>query len=246
MNCYTLGPGAFDLRRLPVDPPGTPYHPRIGCVRLPPTFQIWCTHGWRSSQICMGEEYLKDQPTYSAKISTGRKTKIKPGLYRRGAPAVAEATAHGLFSDKIDLAIPGGAGSALMLSGGTSTKKPWPVHMVARGRRESWQWRRVKRDDGRGWLRKMFTDSGLGDWELVGPEGKPVATWAESTESRSKDMGVFQFHGPAAQGALGDDFMALAIVSFVHILQYFIVEKTASSAGAAGGAAAGAAAGGGC
>ena len=180
---------------------------------------------------------------YSSKMGGGSKTKIKAGTYQDSVPAVGEARNKGTFSSKNIISFQGHE-SVLNGAAGMHSGAKWPIDMPVRGRSEQWEWRRRKNNASL--LKKLLSGGGFGEWDLC-PVGAPagaqgVATWTNGSGGSSAwsvdgaEMGIFQFHGQAAAGALGDQFMAIAIISIVRMINLYIIEKVASAVGDAAGA----------
>lgn len=216
------------------------YRPRTGFTNLPTRFHIWNSMEGSSSYMLLGSQHL-GAVAYSAKAGGGSKTKVKAGPYQESVPAVGEARSKGTFSSKSIIYF---EGYETVLEGGAGfhSGSKWPLGLPVRGRQEQWEWRRRKDADS-SLLKKFLGSSGFGDWELC-PGGSPpgtqaMATWTNGSGGSAAwsvdgaEMGIFQFHGQAAAGAMGDQAMAVAILSMLRMLNLFIIEKAASMAASA-------------
>ena len=231
------------------------YRPQIGFSNLPPRFHVWTVkRGMSSRYLQMGPTH-EGPVAYSAKLGGRSQTKVKAGAYQRYVPAVGEARSK-TFSSKSIISIQGYQ-TTLKESGGFNSYARWPIQMPVRGgggRSTAWEWRRRKTKYS-STFQKIFVRAGFGDWDLCQagspPEAPAAATFTggagEGSSASRKDgaeLGIFQFHGAAAAGGMGDEFMAVAIVSMARMLDLYIGEG-ASSAGAGGASGGGVAGGGG-
>ena len=201
-----------------------------------------------------GTNYLECGPrpqgevAYSAKMATD-KYKIKPGPYKQAFSTVCEFESKHFFSSKTFVKFEGFR-SMLVETEEYYPESAWPVEVEVNGRTQSFHWKKRKIE---GSLLKRIAGGAstrkFGDWEFqpVGaPPGKDVlATFSGSGKEAFEDkadLGVFEFHGPAATGQLGDIFNSTAIATLLRIVGQHYVHRVAAKATASSNAAAGAAA----
>ncbi|KAJ4267078.1 hypothetical protein NW762_003176 [Fusarium torreyae] len=210
---YQQAPQAFSTGNYGAQRPYS-YHPSVGFTRLPAKFHIWnvVTSGGTSC-LELGPQ-LKGPVAYSAKMFCSSRLKIKEGPYQSGPMPICTIESRHTFSSKSTITFDGFQSNFVETSefheGAT-----WPFEVMVNGQSQTWQWRKKKVESSSTLKRIVGSSSAsgskLGGWELVPTlgQGWPVATVEPSggtTFNEDTALGVFEFHGPAATGQLGDTF----------------------------------------
>ncbi|KAF5597954.1 hypothetical protein FPANT_3947 [Fusarium pseudoanthophilum] len=242
---YYQGPSNAGYQQ-PIYPPapgpsgfqGPPsYYPRIGFTRLPTKFHIWnvMTNGGTSC-LELGPQ-LKGPVAYSAKMFSSSRLKIKEGAYTSEKLPICTIESRHTFSSKSTIAFDGFQANFVetsMFNDGAT----WPFDVEVNGTTQRWQWRK-KKTQQTSTLRQIieaFSDSDFGSWELISvlEQGWPIATFEASGGNTFEDnaaLGVFQFHGPAAVGQLGDIFTNVSIAILLRIISQHYFSRIAALAG---------------
>uniref|UniRef100_A0A8H7N462 Uncharacterized protein n=1 Tax=Bionectria ochroleuca TaxID=29856 RepID=A0A8H7N462_BIOOC len=186
--------------------------PQVGFQNLAPTFHMWSRVKpiTGSATIELGNQPLA-HPSYTAKLGTsGGRTTVRDTNFGQ---VVADGTEKNPMRSKCTLSV-NGFDSELQRSG-TSHYFSAPV----RGTIDTFEWRKGRM--GR-------------DWTLVSSgsplEAPPLATWHCKSDyvKRNTELGVFEFHGPALSGEMGETFLALAIMALVRIYHKSYESKVAA------------------
>ncbi|KAF4429953.1 hypothetical protein FACUT_8993 [Fusarium acutatum] len=228
---YPPAPGPSSLQR----PPS--YYPRVGFTRLPVKFHLWnvMTSGGTSC-LELGPQ-LKGPVAYSAKMFSSSRLKIKEGPYASENLPYCTIESRHTFSSKSTITFDGFqvnlVETSLFNDGAT-----WPFDVDVNGTPQRWQWRKKKAQQIPT-LRQIvgaFSESNLGSWELVPilGQGWPIATFEASggnTFENNAALGVFEFHGPAAVGHLGDILANVSIAILLRIISQHYISRIAAMAG---------------
>ncbi|KAF9777088.1 hypothetical protein IL306_004635 [Fusarium sp. DS 682] len=212
------------------------YYPRVGFTRLPAKFHIWnvMTSGGTSC-LELGPQ-LRGPVAYSAKMFSSSRLKIKEGPYESANLPICTIESRHTFSSKSTIIFDGFQANFVetsMFSDGVT----WPFDVEVNGISQRWQWRKKKSPDT-STLKQIvnaFSESDLGGWELVPVSGQvwPMASFEPSGGNTFKDntaLGVFEFHGPAAVGQLGDIFANVSIAILLRIMSQHYISKIAALA----------------
>ncbi|RKL08334.1 hypothetical protein BFJ68_g9470 [Fusarium oxysporum] len=228
---YPPAPGPSGLQ----GPPS--YYPRVGFTRLSAKFHIWnvMTSGGTSC-LQLGAQ-LKGTVAYSAKMFSSSRLKIKEGPYASENLPICTIESRHTFSSKSTITFDGFQANFVetsMFNDGAT----WPFDVEVNGTSQRWQWRKKKAQQT-STLRqivKAFSESDFGSWELVPVlgQGWPIATFEASGGNAFEDnaaLGVFEFHGPAAVGQLGDIFANVSIAILLRIISQHYISRIAALAG---------------
>lgn len=228
---YPPAPGPSGLQ----GPPS--YYPRVGFTRLSSKFHIWnvMTSGGTSC-LQLGPQ-LKGTVAYSAKMFSSSRLKIKEGPYASENLPICTIESRHSFSSKSTITFDGFQANFVetsMFNDGAT----WPFDVEVNGTSQRWQWRKKKAQQT-STLRqivKAFSESDFGSWELVPVlgQGWPIATFEASGGNTFEDnaaLGVFEFHGPAAVGQLGDIFANVSIAILLRIISQHYISRIAALAG---------------
>ncbi|CZR35754.1 uncharacterized protein FPRO_00123 [Fusarium proliferatum ET1] len=213
------------------------YYPRVGFTRLPVKFHIWnvMTSGGTSC-LELGPQ-LKGPVAYSAKMFSSSRLKIKEGSYASENLPICTIESRHTFSSKSTITFDGFSANFVetsMFNDGAT----WPFDVDVNGTSQRWQWRKKKAQQA-STLRQIveaFSESDFGSWELVSVlgQGWPIATFHASGGNTFEDnaaLGVFEFHGPAAIGQLGDIFANVSIAILLRIISQHYISRIAALAG---------------
>ncbi|EXK46414.1 hypothetical protein FOMG_00136 [Fusarium oxysporum f. sp. melonis 26406] len=228
---YPPAPGPSGLQ----GPPS--YYPRVGFTRLSSKFHIWnvMTSGGTSC-LQLGPQ-LNGTVAYSAKMFSSSRLKIKEGPYASENLPICTIESRHTFSSKSTITFDGIQANFVetsMFNDGAT----WPFDVEVNGTSQRWQWRKKKAQQT-STLRqiiKAFSESDFGSWELVPVlgQGWPIATFEASGGNTFEDnaaLGVFEFHGPAAVGQLGDIFANVSIAILLRIISQHYISRIAALAG---------------
>ncbi|KAF5975616.1 hypothetical protein FCOIX_7657 [Fusarium coicis] len=213
------------------------YYPRIGFTRLPAKFHIWnvMTNGGTSC-VELGPQ-LKVSVAYSAKMFSSSRLKIKEGPYASENLPICTIESRHTFSSKSIITFNGFQANFVetsMFNDGAT----WPFDVEVNGTSQRWQWRK-KITQQTSTLRQIieaFSDSEFGSWELVPDlgQGWPIATFEASGGNTFEDnaaLGVFEFHGPAAVGNLGEILTNVSIAILLRMISKHYFSRIAALAG---------------
>ncbi|KAI1018468.1 hypothetical protein LB503_005547 [Fusarium chuoi] len=213
------------------------YYPRVGFTRLPAKFHIWnvMTSGGTSC-LELGPQ-LKGPVAYSAKMFSSSRLKIKEGPYTSENLPICTIESRHIFSSKSTITFDGFQANFVetsMFNDGAT----WPFDVEVNGSSQGWQWRR-KKTQKQSTMRQIvetFSESDFGSWELVPVlgQGWPIATFEAAGGNTFEDnaaLGVFEFHGPAAIGQLGDIFINVSIAILLRIISQHYISRIAALAG---------------
>ncbi|VUC35390.1 unnamed protein product [Clonostachys rosea] len=187
-----------------------PAQPQVAFQNLAPTFHMWSRVKpiTGSATIELGNRPLA-QPSYTAKLGTSSgRTTVRDTSYGQ---VVADGSEKNPMRSKCTLSV-NGFDSELQRSGASHYFSA-PV----RGTIDTFEWRK-----------------GRDLWTLVSAgsplEAPPLATWHCKSDyvKRNTELGVFEFHGPALSGEMGETFLALAIMALVRIYHKSYESKVAA------------------
>ncbi|QGI75145.1 hypothetical protein CEK25_000051 [Fusarium fujikuroi] len=228
---YPPQPGSSGIQ----GPPN--YYTRVGFTRLPAKFHIWnVVTSSGASCLELGPQ-LKGPLAYSAKMFSSNRLKIKEGPYASENLPICTIESRHMFSSKSTITFDGFQANFVETSvfndGAT-----WPFDVEVNGSSQGWQWRRKKtqKQSTVGQIVEAFSDSDFGSWELVPGLGQswPMATFEATGGNTFEDnaaLGVFEFHGPAAIGQLGDIFVNVSIAILLRIISQHYISRIAALAG---------------
>ncbi|EWY80733.1 hypothetical protein FOYG_16661 [Fusarium oxysporum NRRL 32931] len=228
---YPPAPGPSGLQ----GPPS--YYPRVGFTRLPAKFHIWNVMTSGGTSCLELGPHLKGPVAYSAKMFSSSRLKIKEGPYASANLPICTIESRHTFSSKSAITFDGFQANFVetsMFNDGAT----WPFDVEVNGTSQRWQWRKKKAQQT-STLRqivKAFSESDFGSWELVPVlgQGWPIATFEASGGNTFEDnaaLGVFEFHGPAAVGQLGDIFANVSIAILLRIISQHYISRIAALAG---------------
>ncbi|KAF5649986.1 hypothetical protein F52700_425 [Fusarium sp. NRRL 52700] len=228
---YPPAPGPSGLQ----GPPS--YYPRVGFTRLPFKFQIWNVITSSGASCLELGPQLSGPVAYSAKMFSSSRLKIKEGPYTSENLPICTIESRHTFSSKSTITFDGFQANFVetsMFNDGAT----WPFDVDVNGTSQRWQWRK-KKTQQTSTLRQIveaFSDSDFGSWELVPVfvQGWPLATFDASggnTFEENAALGVFEFHGPAAIGQLGDIFTNVSIAILLRIISQHYFSRIAALAG---------------
>ncbi|KAH7182104.1 hypothetical protein DER46DRAFT_587843 [Fusarium sp. MPI-SDFR-AT-0072] len=213
------------------------YYPRVGFIRLPAKFHIWnvMTSGGTSC-LELGPQ-LKGPVAYSAKMFSSSRLKVKEGPYASANLPICTIESRHTFSSKSTITFDGFQANFVETST-FNDGATWPFDVEVSGTSQRWQWRK-KKTQQTSTLRQIveaFSESDLGSWELVPVlgQGWPIATFDASGGNTFEDnaaLGVFEFHGPAAVGQLGDIPANVSIAILLRIISQHYISRIAALAG---------------
>ena len=208
------------------------YSPAKGFTKLPPRFYIWTRTTAKLSGsvlVDMGERVFKD-PEYTVKFSSWSSTN---DFVDRSDNKVASASSKRAFSGQSTLEF----GNVK-----TTMSKGRPNYSFSAslpgGAAKTFEWRAASGAPSTDSTFKEVSslilvpqdDSSHGG----GNYPQPLAVWHSASQHvrSNKELGMFEFQGPAANGSMGDEFMTLVIISLVRIYykQYENAVTLASSA----------------
>ncbi|KAF5611957.1 uncharacterized protein FSUBG_1984 [Fusarium subglutinans] len=213
------------------------YYPRIGFTRLSAKFHIWNVMTSGGTSFLELGPHLKGPVAYSAKMFSSSRLKIKDGPYSSENLPICTIESRHTFSSKSTISFNGFQANFVetsMFNDGAT----WPFNVDVNGTSQRWQWRK-KKTQQTSTLRQIveaFSESDLGSWELipVSGQGWPIATLHASGGNTFEDnaaLGVFEFHGPAAMGQLGDIFANVSIAILLRIISQHYISRIAALAG---------------
>lgn len=219
-------------------PPPAPihsYHPRVGFTRLSSQFYIWNVFTSNTSCLELGPQH-KGPVAYSAKMFSGSRLKVKEGPWTSNQSPVCTIEARHPFSQKSTISF-NGFQSKIKETSQWHEGVAWPFDVDGGVQPQRWEWRKESTQNSSSLKRLigMGSDKTLGTWKLVpaGGSGQPVATFQAgggNTFEEDAALGYFQFHGPAANGGLGDVFNNVAIAVLLRIISQHYVGRLASLA----------------
>ncbi|KAH7227081.1 uncharacterized protein BKA55DRAFT_584117 [Fusarium redolens] len=228
---YPTAPGPSGFQ----GPPS--YCPRVGFIRLPAKFHIWNVMTSGGTSCLELGPHLKGPVAYSAKMFSSSRLKIKEGPYASANLPICTIESRHTFSSKSTITFDGFQANFVetsMLNEGAT----WPFDVEVNGTPQRWQWRKMKTQESStlGQIVEAFSESDLGSWKLVPVlgQGWPVATFEASGGNTFEDnaaLGVFEFHGPAAVGNLGDFFTNVSIAILLRIISQHYISRIAALAG---------------
>jgi hypothetical protein len=180
---------------------------------------------------------LKGPVAYSAKMFSSSRLKIKEGPYASENLPICTIESRHTFSSKSIITFNGFQASFVetsMFNDGAT----WPFDVEVNGTSQRWQWRK-KKTQQTSTLRQIieaFSDSDFGSWELVPDlgQGWPIATFEASGGNTFEDnaaLGVFEFHGPAAVGNLGEILTNVSIAILLRMISQHYFSRIAALAG---------------
>ncbi|KAF5023429.1 hypothetical protein F66182_4529 [Fusarium sp. NRRL 66182] len=206
------------------------YHPQVGFTRLPARFHI-CNAMTSGGTSCLElKPQLNGPVAYSAKMFSSSRLKIKEGPYESAPLPICTIESRHTFSSKSTVSFDGFQMNFKETSrfdeGAT-----WPFEVEVNGRPQTWQWRKKT-------LAGSSSQRKIGRWELVPVSGEDwsAATFEPSggtTFDKDVELGVFQFHGPASTGQLGDIFANVGVAILLRILSQHYISRIATLAGSA-------------
>ncbi|KAF4446847.1 hypothetical protein F53441_9551 [Fusarium austroafricanum] len=210
------------------------YYPRVGFTRLPAKFNIWNVMTSGGTSVLELGPQLKGPVAYSAKLFSSSRLKIKEGPYESANLPICTIESRHTFSQKSTISFDGFQANFVETSLFNDGAK-WPFDVEVSGISQTWQWRKRKPQNA-STINKIigaFSEDDLGAWDLITVSGEgPAATFEPSggnTFENNAALGVFEFHGPAAVGQLGDIFVNVSIAIFLRIISQHYIKKIASS-----------------
>ncbi|KAF4972881.1 hypothetical protein FSARC_652 [Fusarium sarcochroum] len=161
---------------------------------------------------------------------------IKEGPYKSASTPICTIESRHTFSSKSTISFDGFQ-TLFVETSEFHEGATWPFEVEVNGHSQTWQWRRKKAQTSCTLKRLIGSGSGnkFGSWELVvaSNEGWPAATFEPSggtTLEEDAALGVFEFHGPAAAGQLGDIFVNVGIAVMLRIISQHYISRIASLA----------------